>query len=118
MASEITVSASLAFEKGSLAEELAQFTKQFTMTGTPFNKRSWSVPTSSTAIPLGDVTTPGWCFIRNTDTTNYVDITDAADSQVMRLKAGEFAMFRFAITGPKAKANTAAVVVEYLLLQD
>lgn len=118
---EITVGASLGFAKSALANQMTQLSKTFDMTGTPYERRSMSVPTAATALPLGDVTTPGWCFIINLDPTNYVEVLISTGlTALIKLKPGEFAVFRFAAAAvaPAVKANTAAVLIDYLLLQD
>lgn len=121
MANEITIAAKLAFAKGVLSDEMQQVAKTLDMTGVPYERRTMSVPTTAggTALPLGDVSTPGWCFIKNTDPTNYITVKPAvAGVDTIKIKAGEIAMFRFAAAAPAVLANTAAVVIEYLLLQD
>lgn len=121
MANEISVAALLSFAKGVLSDTMQKTTTTFDMTGVPYERRSFSVPTTAggTALPLGNVTTPGYCFIRNTDPTNFVTIKPAAAGvDTLKLKAGEFAVFRFAAAAPALLADTAACVVEFLLLQD
>lgn len=121
MANEITVAALLSFAKGLLTDTMQKTATTFDMTGVPYERRSMSVPTTAngTALPLGDVTTPGWCFIKNTDPTNYITVKPAVSGvDTIKIKAGEIAMFRFASAAPAVLANTAAVVIEYLLLQD
>jgi len=74
------------------------------------------------AIPLGDVTTLAWAEFANHDTTNYVEIgTDVAAAFVpfLRLNAGERCVCRLsAAIAPYAKANTAAVNLEYHIFQN
>lgn len=119
MSAEIQAAARLSFAKGNLKNLMDLALTSFDMTGVPYERRSFSVPTSATAIPLGDVTTPGWFAIKNLDATNYVEIMTASGGSVcLKLKAGEFALFRFGVAAPALKANTAIVLVDYLLLQD
>lgn len=78
-----------------------------------------TIGTTEEALALGDVTTGGWFFAINRDSTNYVEIrsgTGATD--LVRLNAGEWCAFRMSsdASAPYAIANTAAVVLEYLLL--
>lgn len=121
MANEITVAAFLSFVKGAFTDTMQKTATTFDMTGVPYERRTFAVPTTAggTALPLGDVTTPGYCFIRNTDPTNFITIKPAvAGVDTIKLKPGEFAMFRFAAAAPALLASTAICVVEYLLLQD
>ena len=121
MANEITVSASLAFLKGSAAATLAKAATKFTVSGAHFSSTVFNVPTTAggTAIPLGSVTAGGWCFIQNNDPTNYVQLlTAVSGTAFMRLMPGEFAAFRIdaGLTAPAALAHTAACDLEYLLI--
>lgn len=118
---EISVAASLSFAKGALADLFQVLTTKFDMTGSVYERRSFAVPTTAggTALPLGDITTPGWCFMRNNDPTNFITVLNATSGNaVIKLKAGEFACFRFGTSTPAVLANTAIVSIDYLLLQD
>lgn len=77
-----------------------------------------SIATSATALNLGGVTAPGYMWIQNMDPTNYVRLHNGSSgAKVVKLQAGEFSLFRWDDTGtPYATANTAACIVEYLLL--
>jgi len=117
MATEISATALLSFLKGPLSSAFSPSAIAPTMTGTAYIRRSFSAPTSATAIPLGDVATPGWCLIVNRDAINFVEVfTASAGVVALKILAGEFALFRFGVAAPALKANTAAVVVDYLLL--
>lgn len=121
MSDEITVSASLEFAKGLVSDALERTHKRFTMTGVPFTHRNWLVPDTAggTALPLGDVTTPGWLLVINLDEDNFVTILNAvAGNACVKLMPGEFALFRCASAAPAMLADTADARVEYLLLQD
>jgi hypothetical protein len=80
------------------------------------------IGTTEEALTVTDLTTPGVCYLRNRNATNYVEIgvvPDATFYPLIKLKAGEMAMFR--ITGsvtPYAKANTGACIVERVILDD
>lgn len=76
-------------------------------------------------IDIGDVGTEGWCIFRNLDATNFVEIgidVAAAFKPVIRLeKDGEPACFRVSpVAGATlyAQADTAAVKLEYQILED
>lgn len=79
-----------------------------------------AIGTSMEAITLGDVTTPGFSWFRNLDATNYVEIgiNVAGFQPVLKLKPGEGQVFRFATAAPQARANTASVDLEYIILAD
>jgi hypothetical protein len=81
------------------------------------------VPTTSggVAIPLGSVSTNGYCQLTNLDTTNYMQVlTAASGTAFLRLNPGETALFRFdaGITAPAWIAHTAAVMVSFMLVQN
>ena len=80
-----------------------------------------SVGTSAENIAGGDVSTPGYLFLKNIDGTNYVDVgvDNTGFVAMAKLKAGEQACFRVAgSTTIQLKANTATCKVQYLLLED
>jgi hypothetical protein len=127
MANEITVTASLNYTNSaaSIASQTLTIKSpgKFSITGSDFTQSTMSVPTTAggTAIPRASLGTPGWAMIKNLDATNYVEILSAVAGTVMiRLNANEVALFRFAqgITAPAAIANTAAVIIEYLFLEN
>lgn len=74
---------------------------------------------ADTAIPMGGVSTPGYCFFKNLDATNYIKIlTASGGTEIIRLKAGESAgPLRLApgLTAPYARADTAACRMQYMV---
>ena len=123
MSNTATLFASLVFANttGGSAQMSAPSTS-FSVTGDHFAQSIFSVPTTAggTAIPLGGVNAAGgFFFIKNNDPTNYVQILNAVSGTVLlRLNPGEFAMGRFdaGVTAPAALAHTAAVEINYLIL--
>lgn len=92
--------------------------------------RFWStviaIGTSEEDITLpADITTPGWCFMRNKDAANYVTWGPKSGGSMValgRLEAddvgsGDFALFRLDPTPPTLRmiANTASVDVEIII---
>lgn len=124
MANEITVSAKLNVTKGSLSDSRS-LSGSFTLAADPPLKIGGiaSIGTSShEALPMGDLTTAGWCYFKNLDGTNYVQIgTDVSSSFVpfLKLKAGEPAgPLRLGTNAPYAKANGANVALQYEIYED
>lgn len=118
MANEIEVRGRLTFAKTGASGGI-DAAGTFTLSGTKFQMGRQNVGTSEEALILGDAAAGGWVFIKNLDATNYVSLrsgTGATD--VIRINAGEFAMFRLhgSSTAPYVIANTAAVEIEYLVL--
>lgn len=80
-----------------------------------------TIGTSEEAIVFaGDLTAAGWCYFRNLDATNFVEVglTKAATFYpFVKLLPGEWALFRLStVTDVQAKADTAAVPLEHVLL--
>jgi hypothetical protein len=121
MANELTISASFRFAKGTIDISEGRGGKTVTVSGTKYTRLMQAIPTSEEAIDIGEVGTPGYCFIRNLDATNYVSIRPATGgTNTMELKAGEFCLFRWArtVSAPFAIANTASVTIEIILIED
>jgi len=122
MANEITAKVYLSVSKTGvpdITKQPAQFL--ITMTGTDLILATQSIGTSAENIIKGEITTPGMCLIHNLDATNYVEIghdVSAAFEADIKIKAGEWCLFRMSQATPQAKANAAAVVIEYLMIED
>jgi len=122
MANEITVSATLLFAKGEVASQGFQRTnKQFDVTGTKYVRAVQNIGTSPEALAMGEVAVPGWFFFLNLDATNFVEIlTGVGGDAFLKLKPREFAMGRLpsGVTAPAGKANTAALNLEFMIIED
>lgn len=119
MAQELTINLSLAYSKQGTQGSMSSGTQKFTVLGTNYARLTMSVPTTTTALPLGSIATPGYCIITNRDNTNYVEVyTDTGGSAALKLKPGEWAVFRFGVSAPAVKAHTSACIIEYLLIED
>ncbi len=77
------------------------------------------IATSAEAIQMGEITTPGWCYIKNLDAANFVSIRNgSAGADVIKLLAGESAFFRWPSTAvPYAIADTGACYIEYIIAE-
>ena len=120
MANEITLSMSLAYSKDDRTAGLSFAGLQFDVSGNHFIHHVQTVGfAASEAIVLGEVATPGWIIGINHDDTNYVDVIGVtAETATGQAKAGEPFFFRFSSAAPHFQANTAACIVEYLLIED
>lgn len=121
MANELRLTATFSYEKGDASIDEQVSNLGVDVTGSVVAAGVQEIGTSEEALGLNGVTTGGYLFIKNLDDTNYVSIrsgTGATD--LVRLKAGEFAIFRVdsSSSAPFAIANTAAVNVRYVLLSD
>ncbi len=83
---------------------------------------TFSQAASGTVVPVGSVTTPGYLYVQNTDTTNFVQIGPEVGGIMMpwaKLKAGEQGMIRVdSSTIIRALADTANVSLYFELFQD
>lgn len=79
---------------------------------------SVAILTSATAFPLGQISSLGWCWFYNLDTTNYFEVMNgAAGTDRMRFYPGWGTWVPLMPTWvPYGIANTAAVQVEYALI--
>lgn len=74
------------------------------------------------ALAMGDVSTAGYAQFRNLDATNYVEVgVDVAATfyPFLKLKPGEGSgPVRLGTSAPYAQADTGAVKLDYLILED
>jgi hypothetical protein len=121
MANEISFTFSLTVNKPAvMSAAMAKFITNFyaTMTGNFVIGGTVSIATGGTAIPLGQVTQPHQAVFHNLDATNYVTLRNGAGGNDFgQLLAGEWAVIPLLTTStPYSVANTAAVLLEYLII--
>lgn len=110
MADEITIRTLLNLTNGYLDDENDIGAKRLTQTNGRIFKRVVDVGTSEETLTFTDITTPGWCYLINLDSTNYVQVGVSTGVYFTRLKAAEpGGLFRLenAATTLYLKANTA-----------
>jgi len=125
MANELKITTSMKLANGDLDSfTVASRTQSITQnTAAPARvDGTQTIGTTEEAIVVTDLTTNGWAYFRNRDATNYVTIgvkPAATYYPVLRLKANEGCVVRLepAITH-YAKADTAAVILERLIIDD
>jgi len=117
MANELTVMLKLNFSKSG-AKVSRNFAKSITVTGDAFTHEVQSVGTSEEELAQGaDLGTPGVVMAINLDSTNYVEIGSTTGVYDIKLQAGEGAIWRHNSATLYAKANTAACLVEYIIIE-
>ena len=121
MADEISFSASLgAFKADVTATPIGQAANglTFTWTGSVWANGTFLAGVTATAIPLGQVDEPHWCYLKNLDATNYVGVRKASgDTDLIRLYPGEVAFFPMNPTAvPCVIADTDTCYVEFFIL--
>jgi hypothetical protein len=121
MANEITITQKLSVSNGGYAATFDSGSLKRDQAAIGAHAPVISVGTSEETISAGDVSTLGYVAFKNLDAANYVDIGPDSTGLVgfIRLEPGDCAIFRLkpGIT-IKAQANTAAVKLQMLLLED
>lgn len=118
MANELTVTAGVNYSNGGVA--LAKTANdQVTVSANYLTHSIHTVTTSGEALPLGGVSVPGYCWVQNRDSSNFIQIGNSGDAPVVRVGPGEVAVFRFSpsIT-PWAIADTGNCVIELIMISD
>ena len=119
MANEITITYAMSRKHATNTldtHDLPSLRKTFDQSGVGQDDRKHSIGTTEESITFTDITTNGWCWLQNQDTTNYVEWGFSTTVYGGRLKAGESAgPFRLN-TGATLylKANTAACRVRII----
>ncbi len=112
MASEISISANFSCSKNG-ATVGGTGTKSIDMAGTAAISNVQAVGTTTEALVIGDITNVGYLFLKNLDSTNFVQIglnTPVADADAFcTLLPGEFALVPTRLETIYAKANTAGI---------
>lgn len=119
---DTSISVSFTVNKDSLKRSYSRSgTSDFTATAPYVTSGSVSIGTTHEALVMQDVSTAGLARFENLDTTNYVEIGVLVSSTFypfLKLKAGEFQFVRLGTSAPYAKANTAAVRLDYEIFQE
>src|SRR5438046_8579315 len=77
-----------------------------------------SIATTDTSLDLGGISTPGYLIAKNLDVTNYITLGGDGTNYFDKLKPGEFMVKRWNGAAVHAKANSAACLLQYLLIPD
>ena len=121
MAGEISVRAWLGFAKGGSASHLDSLVLSLTMTGTSFFRHRQTVGTVQEALVLGEFSPAEAYFLAiNRDATNYVTFKPASSGVASAVALpGEVVLFRWErnVVAPFVQADTAAIQLDYLLIQ-
>ncbi len=121
MADEIQLSLSISCSKNG-ASINASGNMSITMAGDQFISNIQIVGTSNEALQVGDVSTTGYVYVKNLDSTNYVEVfLDNANTYlVAKLFPGEFTLYKPGGTGAAnlfARANTGACNCQVIALE-
>jgi len=120
MADEVKVTAKIKVTNGNYISKIVPTEHSFDQAAAGAYDVVNNIGTTEESIgTFGDLTTEGWCYIRNLDATNYVQVGFSTTVYGIRLEAGEMALFR---CEPSLtlylKANTAACDVRVVVFED
>jgi hypothetical protein len=123
MASEISLSFSMRAKKDSVYLDTGTISKSLTvdMAGSKENRVTQAVGTTYEAVAFnGDMASAGYCWMRNQDPTNYVEIgleVSAAFYPFVKLLPGQIGLVPLSSATIFAKANTAPCNLALVLLE-
>lgn len=118
MANEITVTLSLRASKSPLTVEPTTKTFNADMSGTDYASGTQIIGSSEEAISIGEVTTPGWCYFENLDTTNSIHIRAATGvANGITLLPGKACLFYAAAAGFFAISSAGSPVLKKVILE-
>jgi hypothetical protein len=123
MADELTISASYSLNTTNLSESNAPGSISIDVASVAGSGGIQNVGTAVEQITKGDTTDGGFYFFRNIDDTNFVEIgttSDDTDSGTfqpfLKLLAGEYSIGRLKEANVFAKADTAAINLQYRMV--
>jgi hypothetical protein len=120
MAEELTLNASLEYEDSEGSSDSLELTNGIAnVSSKKFIHHKQTIGTSEEAIVLGEISSPGWAFFINRDSTNYIELKVASSGAIFaKLHPGRIAMLYLGSGGqaPYAVANTAACILEFLIV--
>ncbi|MGL4463008.1 MAG: hypothetical protein ACRC1K_12735 [Planctomycetia bacterium] len=122
MANELQVISQLTFQKGNFTTVSRGSTSVLNrnVAGTKYHQTVQSVGTTEEALSTGDVTAGGYVYLKNLDSTNFINVrAEAAGAAFSKLKAGDVAQFPTAAAATiRVIADTAACDLEILIVSE
>jgi hypothetical protein len=118
MATQLTTTVTITYSKNGVSFSEAIVSTTEDLTGGGIASGIASVATSAAAIPLGGVTTPGGvAYFKNLNATNYIEIgfDSSGFVAIAKLLPGQVALIPLS-AAPWAKANTAACLLQYKIM--
>lgn len=120
-ADELSVTTGWAYSKNGRVRTMAPTTVRYDIAGISVVENVQTVSTNTTgdALVLGGVTNAGFAYLHNLETNNYIEVGvyDALTNfvVVIKLNGGEAQTCWLGITAPRARANTAAGKLDYMI---
>lgn len=119
MSQELRLTAQVTYAKGNDAYQRNPGNLAVDVSGVPRASQVQTIGFAAhEALLMGDVATAGYAFFRNLDSSNFVLIgrdDGGTFREVIKLRAGQWAVVPLGINAPYAKADTAACNLEYCI---
>jgi hypothetical protein len=117
MANEISISSTLRYAKsGVSASQSTSFNAD--QAGDKYQAGVQIIGTTEEALDKGDIGTIGYISFKNLDATNYVQMGITTGVYSIKVLAGKGGVIPWnSATAPLVKANTAAVELDYLMIE-
>jgi len=119
MADELTAQAFLSYTKNGVTFPLSIPSDTFDVAGTALIAGRPSIGFAAhEALAMGEVASAGWAYFKNCDATNFVQIgfdDTGAFVSFITLYPGQWAVCPLGVNAPYAQADTAAVILDYVI---
>lgn len=121
MADEITIKIYMDNALVTPSEQVNTNTLRYDMHGDALVRGVQNIGTTEEQINVGDIASLGFCYFKNMeppDAGNYVEVGTSTGVYQIKLRAGQVGLMPLNGTAVYAKANTAAVNLQYFLTED
>lgn len=112
MANQISISGNLQAVVTPAPGQTVSLSAVIAVAGSTFVNSVQSVGTSESSPDLPGVSAPGYVYLKNLDTTNYVEVGAVTAEYAIKLLPGDIALFRVDGTALFWKAHTTACEVQ------
>lgn len=117
MAGELSLIARAIFAKGNASARMSEGVT-VDVAGDAYTQGVQVIGTSEEELSQGaDLGTPGYVFVLNMDSSNYVEVGSTTGVYDIKILAGKFALWPHNSATIYIKANTATVNVDYLIVE-
>ena len=119
MAGELTIQLSaFNFIKSGRSISKQIGTQAIDVNGLHYSQQTATIGTTEETLAKGDVTDVGFVLVKNNDSTNFVTVGTVSGNLSVKVKKGEVMVGRANGNTVHAKADTAPVDIEYIIISD